>query len=78
MKAEQHDDGHAERMKNLFKAFAAAKADAQQKGLRRGHAGSGEIPCPACGTGTLRYTVAAVNGHMWGACTTAECARWME
>jgi hypothetical protein len=37
---------------------------------------SGEITCPNCG-GKLRYTVAS-NGHIWGACSTEGCARWME
>jgi len=37
---------------------------------------SGEIICPNCG-GKLGYTVAS-NGHIWGACLTEGCARWME
>lgn len=46
---------------------------------KKGHPGeSGEMPCPVCGAGTLRYTRAALNGHVWGACTTDNCVRWME
>ena len=37
----------------------------------------GTLPCPACGTGTRSYTVAS-NGHIWSACTTDTCVRWME
>ncbi len=28
--------------------------------------------------GTLHYSVAGYNGHLWGQCTTVGCARWME
>jgi len=37
----------------------------------------GEIDCPSC-DGKLRYTVAGLNGHIWGQCSTEGCARWME
>lgn len=37
---------------------------------------AGEIDCPNCG-GKLKYTIAS-NGHIWGACSTDKCARWME
>lgn len=36
----------------------------------------GTITCPICG-GDLRYSVAASNGHVWGACSTSDCVRWM-
>jgi len=62
----------------FMEAVHAAKDDAKSKGFGRGSAGRGSIACPACKTGTLRYSVAAVNGHMHGACTTENCARWME
>ena len=35
----------------------------------------GEIPCPEC-VGRLRWS-RAENGHVWGACETADCLRWM-
>lgn len=34
---------------------------------------SGEFPCPACKTGTVRWARASVNGHMRAACTTPDC-----
>ena len=37
---------------------------------------SGEIACPNCG-GRLAYSVAG-NGHVWGRCSTEDCASWME
>lgn len=76
--AEQRIDKRAAAMERFFSAHKAAKADAKAKGYRTGHAGAGELSCPACEGGTLRYTVAACNGHMHGACSTKGCASWME
>lgn len=38
---------------------------------------SGSIPCPACGSGTLHFSI-AYNGHCHAHCTTAGCVNWME
>lgn len=62
---------------NFMIAVAAAKADAKSKGYGRGSAGQGSVECPIC-KGSIRYRVAAVNGHMWGACSSEGCVRWME
>lgn len=70
-------DRKLERMEQFRKAHAAAKFDAAGKGLRKGHGGEGEILCPLCGS-KLYYTVASLNGHMWGHCTTKGCVSWME
>ena len=37
---------------------------------------SGEIECPKCGK-RLKYSVAGGNHHIWGACETDGCLRWM-
>mgnify|MGYP001081117917 CR=1 FL=1 len=63
----------AERFAKTAKARAAIVEAADGK---RGVAG--EIPCPVCETGKLRYSVASLNGHVHAACTTADCVRWME
>lgn len=39
---------------------------------------SGEIDCPACGKGKLRFSVARSNGHVHACCTTRLCMQWME
>lgn len=39
---------------------------------------SGEIECPACKTGTVRFSVARCNGHVHARCSTDGCAEWME
>uniref|UniRef100_A0A6M3LAC6 Uncharacterized protein n=1 Tax=viral metagenome TaxID=1070528 RepID=A0A6M3LAC6_9ZZZZ len=38
---------------------------------------NGFIECPKC-EGRLFYTVAAINGHVWGKCETDDCLSWME
>lgn len=39
---------------------------------------SGEIECPICKAGKLRYSVASLNGHIHAGCTTENCVAWME
>jgi DNA-binding XRE family transcriptional regulator len=62
----------------LSKALGAVQADAKAKGYKRGNGGRGSIKCPCCDSGTLRYSVAGVNGHIWGACSDESCVRWMQ
>lgn len=63
---------------NFKKATSATREDANARGLGKGNGGMGEILCPVCGTGRLKYSVAGVNGHIWGACSTEGCVRWMQ
>ena len=37
----------------------------------------GQIPCPICESGTLRFGIAG-NGHCHAACSTNGCVSWME
>ena len=67
----------AERWSDALLAMAAAAEDAEKHGLKKGHGGTGEIECPVC-KGRLRYSVASLNGHIWGACSNPECVRWMQ
>lgn len=39
---------------------------------------AGTIPCPACGTGTVSWSRARSNGHIYARCSTPDCASWME
>ena len=59
-------------------AVPAAHEHAKASGLGQGHGGYGELACPICKIGTLRYSVAGYNGHMHAACTTDKCVSWME
>lgn len=46
---------------------------------KRGMGGKrGEIACPACESGTLRFTRSGYNGHIHAACSTEGCVSWME
>lgn len=76
--AEKEADEEIITMERGMKVWHAAHDDAKAKGLGKGNGGVGEIPCPGCGTGTLRYLVASYNGHMHGRCSTPGCASWME
>ena len=40
--------------------------------------GAGEMDCPVCKTGKLRYSRASYNGHVHAGCTTKGCVSWME
>jgi len=76
--AEAEVEKHNKSMARTLMAIGAAHEDAEKKGLKRGNGGVGSIPCPVCTTGTLSYSVASVNGHMWGKCNTKNCISWME
>lgn len=76
--AEKEADERIVTMNRGIKVRHAAHEDAKSKGLGKGHGGVGEIPCPGCENGTLRYSVASYNGHMHGRCSTPGCASWME
>lgn len=40
--------------------------------------GAGEMKCPVCKTGKLRYSRSGYNGHVHAVCSTETCVRWME
>lgn len=56
--------------------LAARKAITDKHGKKRGI--RGEMPCPCCENGTLRYSIAGYNGHIWGQCSSPGCASWIE
>lgn len=64
--------------KKSFTAIRMAHEDAAQRGLGKGRGGSGDVACAKCGSGRIRYAVAALNGHMHGHCSTPGCLAWME
>ncbi len=39
---------------------------------------AGDIECPVCKSGRLRFSVARSNGHVWANCSTRLCMSWME
>lgn len=40
--------------------------------------GAGEMICPICNTGKLKYSRSSYNGHVHARCTTINCVAWME
>lgn len=65
-------------LEKLGKALESVQTDAKAQGFKRGNGGRGSVKCPCCEGGTLRYSVAGLNGHIWGACSTEGCVRWMQ
>lgn len=69
------------RAKNGDESVKAAK----KEDLHRWHmpqknyfTGAGEMDCPVCKTGKLRYSRASYNGHVHAKCSTQNCVAWME
>jgi len=65
------------RASDALLALVAVGEDAKKRGLKKGRGGIGQIECPIC-KNILRYSVASINGHIWGRCDNAECVRWMQ
>ncbi len=42
------------------------------------YSGAGEMDCPVCKTGKLRYARSPYNGHVHARCMTDGCVAWME
>lgn len=61
-----------------IEAVLKAYEEIYKLGFKKGHGGSGTIPCPHCKTGALHFSVASVNGHVHGQCETEGCLRWAE
>lgn len=65
------------RFETIMIAMTAARTEAKRLGFKVGRGGRGSLVCPVCG-GQLRFSVAAVNGHLWGSCSTPDCVKWMQ
>ena len=55
-----------------------SQSEYDEEGARGYISGAGQIDCPVCKVGKLRYSRAAYNGHVHAGCTTQGCVRWME
>lgn len=67
---ERESEAAFERINTCLKAIREAHGTA--RGLQ------GEMPCPVKCGGLLRYSIAGVNGHVHGQCSTPGCASWMQ
>lgn len=73
MKAEKSAARDA-RTKKVFAVLAGIAAWRKQ---HKGKSHAEVVECPAC-KGRLHLRIAAVNGHVWGRCETADCVSWVE
>lgn len=65
-----------EELKETMTSIMAVYAEVENRGLGKGNGGSGMMKCPKCGN-TLAFSVAPINGHVWGRCETKGCLAWM-
>ena len=68
----QQEKEMQERIMFLDKAFGDIKKYAKDKNIN-----GGIINCPKC-TGPLHFSIAKINGHIWGRCETEGCLQWMQ
>lgn len=74
---EESEAHAAESNKQTARVLGAYRAVATAVGKKRGITGA--VDCPVCEKpGALHYSVAAVNGHIWGKCATEGCVSWMQ
>jgi hypothetical protein len=66
------------RFNDVIMALMEVQLDASYRGFKRGNGGNGEVKCPICPDGIIKYSVADLNGHIWGCCRTKNCVRWMQ
>lgn len=75
--AVRNEKTREEETKKALLAISAAHSAAKAIGLKKGNGGSGSTECPVC-KGKLHFSVASINGHLWGRCETKNCVSWME
>lgn len=46
------------------------------KAANKGRGEAGVVTCPEC-KGQLHFSIAKLNGHIWGKCETPDCLAWM-
>ncbi len=67
------DPAKPARKDDFSPVLTAIKAIREKEGKKRGVQGS--IPCPTC-SAELKYSIASINGHIWGKCSGCGLA-WM-
>lgn len=67
-----------ERHERVMKVLTGTHEHAKAQGYGRSKGGKDSLPCPSGCGGTVHYSVASLNGHIWGKCTTEGCVSWME
>ena len=70
---EQQEKDMKRKTQAIMKAISEIKKFNKAEG---GGSARGKIPCPACGN-HLSFSIAKLNGHIWGKCDTEGCLNWM-
>ena len=80
MTIDKNSDKYKEMMKESEFVTTAIKLIQNHTGAKPNEPGNkgarGIVICPKC-NGELMYTVASINGHIWGKCKTKDCISWM-
>ena len=80
MPIDKNSDKYKEMMKESEFVTTAIKLIQNHTGAKPNEPGNkgarGIVICPKC-NGELMYTVASINGHIWGKCKTKDCISWM-
>jgi hypothetical protein len=69
---------HEKRFGGMMTARKAIVDDCGGPWKKGGDQKHGQLSCPVCTTGVLRYSRAAYNGHIHAQCSTKSCVAWME
>jgi hypothetical protein len=69
----EQEDWLRQRMNDMGTVLRAI--DAEHKASQ---SWAGEMPCPICKTGRLRWTKARYNGHVHAGCSTPDCISFMQ
>ena len=73
----EHEEWARGRMRKLALGMEAVLPYREQARKTKRGVG-GEIACPACENGMLRFSIAGSNGHCHAHCSTEGCLSWME
>lgn len=76
--AEKLADVGERNLKAHSMALEALSQEVKKQKFGKGRPGAGTITCPACGDGTLRYSIEGTRGHIRAVCSTAKCVKMIQ
>jgi nitrite reductase/ring-hydroxylating ferredoxin subunit len=71
-------DAHIAKFMVAFTGKVREWREANKWDRRNPKGATGKVPCDSCGIGEIYLSMASVNGHVHGKCTTLGCVSWME
>lgn len=66
------------KFQQAMNTFLLVKQKAKEQGFGKGKSGQGEMDCPICSKGKIRFSIAGHNGHCLAICSTPKCFSVME